>query len=35
MFACEILDGQVADDRFRVIDEITYYRDWIFLTEGS
>ena len=34
-FACEILDEQVVDDRFRVIDEIIYYRDWIFLTEGS
>eukprot|EP00253_Pinus_taeda_P028756 PITA_28756 len=34
-FACEVLDGQVADDRYRVVDEIIYYRDWIFLTEGS
>jgi len=25
----------VADDRFRVIDEIIYYKDQIFLTEGS
>ena len=25
----------MADDRFRVIDEIIYYRDWIFLTKGS
>jgi len=33
--ACEILDGQVANERFGVIDEIIYYRDWIFLTEGS
>ena len=34
-FACEVLDGQVADDRYRVVDEIIYYRDRIFLTEGS
>ena len=34
-FACEVLDGQVADDRYRVIDEIIYYRDRIFLTERS
>ena len=34
-FACEVLDGQVIDDRYRVIDEIIYYRDRIFLTEGS
>eukprot|EP00253_Pinus_taeda_P004467 PITA_04467 len=34
-FAFEVLDGQVADDRYRVVDEIIYYRDQIFLTEGS
>ena len=34
-YACEVLDGQVTDDRYRVIDEIIYYRDRIFLTEGS
>ena len=34
-FACEVLDGQVADDQYRVIDEIIYYRDMIFLTDGS
>eukprot|EP00253_Pinus_taeda_P006493 PITA_06493 len=34
-FACEVLDGQVADDRYSVVNEIIYYRDWIFLTEGS
>ena len=34
-FSCEVLDGQVTDDRYRVIDEIIYYRDRIFLTEGS
>ena len=35
MLTCEVLDGQVADDRYRVVDEIIYYRDQIFLTEGS
>ena len=25
----------MADDRYRVVDEIIYYRDRIFLTEGS
>ena len=25
----------MADDRYRVIDEIIYYRDRIFLNEGS
>lgn len=34
-FACEVLDGQVANDRYRVVNEIIYYRDWIFLIEGS
>ena len=34
-FACEVLDGQVIDDRYKVIDEIIYYRDRIFLIEGS
>ena len=34
-FACEVLDGQVVDDRYRVVDEIIYYREQIFLTEGS
>ena len=26
-FGCEVLDGQVTDDRYRVMDEIIYYRD--------
>ena len=34
-FACEVLDGQAADDRYRVVNEIINYRDRIFLTEGS
>ena len=34
-FACEILDGQVTGDGYRVMDEIIYYRDRIFLTVGS
>ena len=34
-FACEVLDGQVVDDRYKVVDEIIYCRDRIFLTERS
>ena len=34
-FACEVLDRRVVDDRYRVVDEIIYYRDMILLTEGS
>ena len=25
-FACELLDGQIQDDRYRVIDDIIYYK---------
>ena len=28
-FACEILDGQIQDDCYRVIDDIIYYKDII------
>lgn len=34
-FACEVLDGQVVDDRYKVVDDIIYYREQIFLTEKS
>ena len=29
------MDGQVTDDRYRVMDEVIYYRERIFLTESS
>ena len=34
-FACEILDGQVQDDRYRVIDDVIYYKDIIYLVPES
>ena len=34
-FACEILDGQVQDDRYRVIDDVIYYKDRIYLVPES
>ena len=34
-FSCEVVDGQITDERYRVMDEVTYYRDRIFLTESS
>ena len=34
-FACEILDGLLTDERYRVMDEIIYYRDQIFLANNS
>ena len=26
-FACEILDGQIMDDKYKVIDEVIYFQD--------
>ena len=34
-FACEILVGVVSDERFKVMDEVIYYRDRIFLAKNS
>ena len=34
-FACELLDGQIQDDRYRVIDDIIYYKNKIFLVPES
>jgi hypothetical protein len=34
-FSCEILDGQVFDDRYRVIDDIIYYKEQIYLVPES
>jgi hypothetical protein len=34
-FACHLLDGQVHDEYFNVINDLTYYKDQIFLVPGS
>jgi len=34
-FACEILDGKIQDDRYKVVDDIIYYKDKIYLVQGS
>jgi hypothetical protein len=34
-FACQLLDGQIQDDNFRVINDLIYYKGWIFLVSGS
>ena len=34
-FACEVLDGQIADDRYRVVDDVIYYKDRIYLVPNS
>lgn len=34
-FACELMDGQVQDDRCKVVDDIIYYKDKIYLVPES
>jgi uracil DNA glycosylase len=33
-FACEILDGQVQNDRYRVIGDVIFYKDQVYLAPG-
>jgi hypothetical protein len=35
IFACELMDGQVKDDNFRIMDDIIYYKGQIFLIPES
>jgi hypothetical protein len=34
-FACEVLDGQVQDDRYNVIDDVIFYKDRVYLVPDS
>jgi hypothetical protein len=34
-FACEILDRQIQDDRYRVIDDVIFYKDKVYLVPDS
>jgi hypothetical protein len=34
-FSCEVMDGQVVDDRYRVLDEVIFYKDRIYLVPES
>jgi hypothetical protein len=34
-FACEVLDGQVQDDMYKVIDDVIFYKDRVYLVLGS
>jgi hypothetical protein len=34
-FSCEIMDGHVVDDNFRILDDIIYYKGQIFLVPES
>jgi hypothetical protein len=30
-FACEVMDGQIQDDRYRVIYDVIFYKDRLYL----
>jgi hypothetical protein len=34
-FACEVLDGKVVDERYKVLDEVIFYKDRIYLVPES
>jgi hypothetical protein len=34
-FACEVMDNSVQDDRYKVVDDIIYYKDHIYLVLKS
>jgi hypothetical protein len=34
-FACQLWDGKVQDDNFKVMNDLIYYKDRIFLVPGS
>jgi hypothetical protein len=34
-FACEVFDVKVYDDRYRVINDIIFYKDIVYLVPGS
>jgi hypothetical protein len=34
-FACEVMDRQVMDDRYRVLDDVIFYKDRIYLVPES
>jgi hypothetical protein len=34
-FACEVMDGQIQDDRYRVIDDVIFYKDRVYLLDSG
>jgi hypothetical protein len=34
-FACEVMDGMIQDDRYRVIDDVIFYKDRVYLVPDS
>ena len=34
-FACEVMDGQIQDERYRVIDDVIFYKHRVYLVPDS
>jgi hypothetical protein len=34
-FACEVMDGKIQDDQYRVIDDVIFYKDRVYLVPDS
>jgi hypothetical protein len=34
-FSCEVMDGKIQDDRYRVIDDVIFYKDRVYLVPDS
>jgi hypothetical protein len=34
-FACGVMDGQIQDDKYRVIDDVIFYKDKVYLVPDS
>jgi hypothetical protein len=34
-FACEVLDGKIQDDKYRVIDDVVFYKEIFYLVPDS
>jgi hypothetical protein len=34
-FACEVMDGQIQDHQYRVIDDVIFYKDRVYLVPNS
>jgi hypothetical protein len=34
-FACEIMDGNIQDERYKIIDDVILYKDTVYLVPDS
>lgn len=34
-FACDLLDGNIQDDKYKAVNDVIYYKDMIYLIPGS